>query len=317
MTGGDTPRRWLAHIALAAVMLTFVVIVASAWMRHERAGLDCGDWPACYGRVDALSSAAPVSRGVYFARTAHRIAATGVTALILALLLISWTQRPASKTEGSLAAVAMTTAAGLALLGVLTPAAHSPAVPLANLLGGYLLLAALAATYCAAAKSTSPLTSQTSVTGGASLLALVLIVLAFAQAMLGGFIGAQFATPACLSLPGCSGFRFDEWTAAIALDPFRPWQSANGRIVAVPGAAGLHVLHRLSGVVLVAGITALAWALRRDAPRIALVLFVLAIVAPALGAAAILAMPSLPLTVLHNAAAAAIVALLAGVAIRR
>jgi len=85
----------------------------------------------------------------------------------------------------------------------------------------------------------------------------------------------------------------------------------------VPGAAGLHVLHRLSGVVLVAGITALAWALRRDAPRIALVLFVLAIVAPALGAAAILAMPSLPLTVLHNAAAAAIVALLAGVAIRR
>jgi heme A synthase len=149
------------------------------------------------------------------------------------------------------------------------------------------------------------------------MLAFVLIVLAFAQALLGGFIGAQFATAACPSLPGCSGFRFDEWAAAITLDPFRPWQVANGRIVPVPGAAGLHVMHRFSGPVLVAGIAVLAWALRREEPRIALALVVLAIVAPALGGAAMLAMPSLPLTVLHNAVAAAIVALLAGVAIRR
>jgi heme A synthase len=61
----------------------------------------------------------------------------------------------------------------------------------------------------------------------------------------------------------------------------------------------------------------LAHALRRDDRRTARLLVAFAIAAPLLGVAAILALPSLPLTVLHNAAAALLAAMLAAIAVRR
>ena len=106
-----------ARLAVAAAALMFVVVVASAFMRHWQAGLACPDWPACYGRVDAQAGTEP-PLPVRAARLAHRVAASGVLVAIAGLLLVAWTQPPRRTREGTLAAIAFALAAGLAALGV-------------------------------------------------------------------------------------------------------------------------------------------------------------------------------------------------------
>lgn len=310
-------RTAFTRMALAAAALTFVVIVASAFMRHTQAGLACDDWPACYGRIEASVGVVAPSPGVRVARIAHRIAATSVLVLIIGLLLVAWTQRPAWKREGSLAVGALVVAAALAVLGVVTPGATLPMVTLGNLLGGYLMLALLCATCAAAAGSGRPAAARSSPAAPLPWIALAVLVLVFAHAALGNLIGAQYALTACRTLGKCPGFPFDDLGLTDAWNPLRPLTIVGGRVVPAEGAARLYVAHRALGIVVAIVVLALAHGLRRYDRRLARVLVAFALVAPLLGMAAIAAMPSLPLTVLHNAAAASLVATLAFVAARR
>ena len=132
-------------------------------------------------------------------------------------------------------------------------------------------------------------------------IALALLLLVFVQAASGGMIGAQYALTACPTLAGCPAFAFGELLAAGALDPFRALSIVDGRVVPPAGAAGLHVLHRALGIAVAVATLALAYRMRRSDPRAALLLLALAAGALFLGVAAIAGMPSLPMTVLHNA----------------
>jgi heme a synthase len=324
-------RLLVARLALAAAVLTFVVIIASAYMRHAQVGLGCSDWPACYGRVESAEGDATPSIGVRVVRVAHRIAATSVLALVIGMLLVAWAQRPAWKREGGLALAALVVAAGLALLGVVTPGARLPAVTLGNLLGGYAMLALLAAAYATGANASragmangvvEPDLSRTDsvlAAPAATLrwLALVVLVFVFAQAALGNLIGAQYTLTACPTLGECPGFAFDPFALTAALNPLRPLSIVDGRVVPPAGAATLFVMHRATGVVVGVLVLALAFRLRPSNALLSWALAALAIVAPLLGVAAILAIPSLSLTVLHNVVAAGLVAALAAVAASR
>jgi cytochrome c oxidase assembly protein subunit 15 len=312
---GARLRVVFARLALASAALTFVVIVASAFMRHTQAGLACADWPACYGRMEVPGAAALPPTAVRIARIAHRLAATGVLALLIGLLLIAWTQKPAWKREGGLALAALLVAAALAVLGLATPGAKIPAVTLGNLLGGYLMLALLAAA-AAAGSGVAPVPG-TSRAESLRRTALAILLLAFAHAASGAMIGAQYALTACPSLAGCPDFSFGELVAAGALDPLRALTILDGRIVPQPAAAGLHAIHRALGLAVVAATFVLAYRLRRSGRHEAVLLVALAAIAPLLGAAAIAGMPSLSMTVLHNAAAASLVAALAYLASRK
>jgi cytochrome c oxidase assembly protein subunit 15 len=300
-----------ARTALAAAALTFVVIVASAFMRHSQVGLACADWPACYGRIDAATTEGAPSAGVRIVRIAHRIAATGVLALVIGLLLIAWTQKPAWKKEGTLAIAALLLAAALAVLGIVTPGARLPAVTLGNLLGGYLMLGVLAATVVAATThDAAPLRWWMP---GAPLpwLALGVLVLVFMQAALGGSIGAQYALTACPTLGKCPGFPFDEFRMSAALDPFQPLTIVDGHVVPPSNAAAVYVIHRTLGLVVPILTLLLARAVQNHDRRLGWTLGVLALATPLAGVAAIVVVPSLSLTVLHNALAALLIAALA------
>ena len=313
---GARLRIVFARMALAAAALTFVVIVASAFMRHTQAGLACADWPACYGRMEVSGGDALPSTEVRVARIAHRLAATSVLALVIGLLLVAWTQKPAWRREGGLALAALIVAAALAVLGVMTPGARLPAVTLGNLLGGYVMLALLAATLAAAGPSVVS-TPPTSRAAPLRWLAFAVLLLTFVHAASGGMIGAQYALAECPTLAGCPAFSFGGLVEAGALDPFRGLSVVDGRVVPPRNAAGLHALHRGLGVAVVIATFALVYGMRRIDRRGASLLAALAAAAPLLGAVAIAGMPSLPMTVLHNAAAAALVAALAYLAERK
>ncbi len=331
-------RVLVRRLALAAAALTFVVIVASAFMRHTQAGLVCDDWPACYGTIEAWGADMAPSIGVRLARIAHRLAATGVLALFIGMLLVAWTQKPAWKREGLVAIAALAIAAALAVLGIVTPGARVPAVTLGNLLGGYLMLALCAATYVAACgdRATGSVARNgespgpTSRSNGASQrpsaiiatgvplrwIALAALVLAFAQAGLGTMIGAQYALTACPTLGKCPGLPV-QVVGTAAFDPFRPLSIVAGRVVPPADAAGVYMAHRVLGVLVALVTLIVAHALRRADRRTARLLAAFAVGTPLLGVAAILALPSLPFTVLHNGTAALLVATLTATVTRR
>jgi cytochrome c oxidase assembly protein subunit 15 len=298
-------RLLFARAAVAAAALTFVVIVASAFMRHTQVGLGCDGWPACYGLLD---EAAPTS-AVRVVRIAHRLAATGVLALVIGLLLIAWTQRPPWRRKGTLALAALALAAGLAVLGIATPGARLPAVTLGNLLGGYLLLAALAATAAAHPSPSDVAASARRVP--LRWLAIAALAFVLVQTALGGSIGAQYALPACTTLGKCAGLPFDEFRMTAAFDPFRPLTVVAGRVVPPPDAAGVFVIHRTLAIVAVVVTLIVAWHLRQGSRRLAATLAALAVATATAGIAAVVVAPSLPLTVAHNACAALLVATLA------
>jgi cytochrome c oxidase assembly protein subunit 15 len=312
-------RRYFVVLPVAALILAAIVILASAYLRHTQAGLACTDWPACYGRIGVEVPDAVPAGGVHPARIAHRLAATGALALVIGQLLIAWTQRPAWTRDGVLAVTALVVAVVLALaaLGIATPPARLPAVALGNLLGGYLLLAILAAGVTAAIDALRAPPAAEGRAAALRWLAVGGLALVFVQAALGGMIGAQFAMTACPTLGSCVGFAPAELGSTEALDAFRPLVVVEGRVVPPEGAAVPVILHRILGPIVAAVVLALAYVLRRMRRVGAVVLTTLALAAPLLGAATILALPSLPLTVAHNAVTAALIGTLAWVAAAR
>jgi cytochrome c oxidase assembly protein subunit 15 len=300
-------RSTFARLAIAAVALTLVVVVASAFLRHTQAGLGCGDWPSCYARIAADAVVAP-SEGVVYARLAHRVSATGVLVLVVGMLLVAWTQKPAWKREGALAAAALLLALALAALGVVTPGARLPAVVLGNLLGGFLILAVLAS--LAAASSPGMPGPAGTVPFARLALALVLV-----EAALGATIGAQYALTACPTIGSCPDPAPGGTVGAF--DILRPLVIEGGRVVPPADAATLHTVHRWLSIAATLATLGLAFALRKERPRTAFALGGLALVVPLLGAEAVVTMPSLATTVAHNAAAALLVAALAGASARR
>ena len=305
-------------LACAAAALTFVVIVASAFMRHTQAGLGCADWPTCYARIAAdATTATPTSIGVHMARVLHRLAASAALVLVVGILLLS--RRAADRRQPALAGAALLVALALAALGLATPGARLPASPLGNLAGGLLMLALLAALASTIAPGVNgsrrhdAVASQPGVAAPSSRLrALVLVLLAavFVQAIVGGLIGTQYALRVCPELGLCTASAGESPLGA-AWNPFREPIVDSGRIVAPASASLLHAFHRLLGIVLAVATLALAFATRLANRPGAVLLASLALAAPLLGATAIVQMPALTITVLHNAVAAALIATLA------
>src|SRR6185295_16866136 len=110
----DTGR--FSRFAVGALALTFIVVVASAYMRHAQS-VGCADWPSCYGRTPSDVQAAAPSIGVHLARILHRLAASAALLAIAMLLVFSW-RRSDVRRARALAASALAVALGLAALGI-------------------------------------------------------------------------------------------------------------------------------------------------------------------------------------------------------
>ena len=249
----------------------------------------------------------PPSIGVQIARALHRLAASSALVLIIGMLLLAPSVRRYRRAR-LLAIAALGIALCLAALGFATPDARIAAIPLGNLLGGYLMLAVLAA--LAGTVAEPSLATGSIVSSSRRRLVLALLGLVFLQAATGGLIGMQFALQACPALDHCAPSG-DAFARGAALDPFLRPIVVSGRVAPPAGAGELHSLHRPLGIAIAVAALTLAAALRSSHRRPAALLAGLALAAPLLGATAILRMPSLPITVLHNAVAAALIATLA------
>ena len=304
-------QRALRLVAMVGIALVLVIVVASAYLRLSAAGLSCDDWPACYGRV---AGAEPTS-WQRVARIAHRLAATGVAAIALALAVIGWVARARRPSSAAFAFGALGAVIALAILGIATPRLSAagpllPAVTLANLLGGFALLALLAG----ACASTLP---RIAVPAWVRALAHVALVLVVVQAVLGGFVSARFAGLACPTFPLCGA---DVQPAALPtlLDPFAPLAvDAANTIVRPPALAALQWAHRVGAhAVLFAAIALAIGFLRARRRRLAAVVLAPVVVELALGASSVNFELPLPVVLAHNLVAALLLAALVAVDVR-
>lgn len=118
-------RQAIRYTALACAVLMLAVTTLSAFVRLANIGLGGG----------------PETDAVLMARGAHRVAASTVLLVVIALLVLSLGPRPYLEREGKHALALLALATFLAVLGRWSSGAVASPVVLGNLLGGFLMFA--------------------------------------------------------------------------------------------------------------------------------------------------------------------------------
>jgi len=297
-------RKRLRRMAQVCLLLIFMIVVLSAFLRHRGVGLGCEDWPACYGQELPLAQQGEVVAAggdVLLARAVHRVVASVMLILVIALVFGSLA-RPRLRREGNLALSLLALALALAALGVVTPGSRLPAVTLGNLLGGFIMLA-----LCTRMIAVTGVQSRHIVLTRMAALVAILLVL---QVALGVLVSATHAGLSCRSLAECM-----EFTASSGWDfsGLNPWQlpSPDGMGMASAAAgASIQLTHRVGGLVVAAAVLVLgllAWLRGRRRCALALAGLLLAV-----GASGVFigqgGLP-LPVVLLHNLSAASLLAM--------
>jgi len=284
--------RWPLGLAVALVLL---VVVCSATLRLASNGVGCTPWPACYAQAD---TAAPLPDDAVpdwqrTLRLTHRISATVAGLVFVFIVAFGFGHWSASQRVAGVSLWVL--ALALALIGRITPS-ELPAVVLANLLGGHLLLAALAWLLVPSPALPGAAVQPASVRR-LGWLPFTAVLLALAS---GGLVSARGAVTACID--GCGAA---QWPSALAA--WNLWQP-NGAWLAGSGDAvrrGLLSMHATWGALVIAALGFAAWRRRQQAGFGAAALATgLALAAAVLGLGAVQQPMPLPAAAAHSVVAA-------------
>ena len=287
----------LRATALAALCLTFVVVVVGAYVRLSDAGLGCPDWPLCYGKpIPAeVADGHPVHK--QWKEMGHRYLAGLLGILLLVMGFLAFRRKRAP----GLAAAIVLLVFFQAALGMWTVTLLlKPAIVTAHLLGGMTIFALLA-WYNLQQKGYAP-APETRALRVPAALALAAVAV---QIALGGWVSANYAALACLDLPLCRGQLVPPMDFANAFHVVRELgQTAEGELLTNEALTAIHWTHRVFAVMV---LVVTAWAAlraRRLLPTVSTeVLFLLALQL-AIGVANVAFSLPLWLAAAHNAGAA-------------
>jgi cytochrome c oxidase assembly protein subunit 15 len=202
----------------------------------------------------------------------HRYLATGVGALLLAMLFIAWRERrvhaaaapgaPPPADGGGRLSLAWTSVAVVLVVaqgafGALTVTMKLyPAIVVAHLLGGLGLLALLAMQF--ERLQTRHLGMTVPLRRMAGLVSLLVLL----QVALGGWVSTNYAVLACTDFPTCHGVWWPDMDFEHGFAIARPLGvGRDGGVLPFEALTAIHVTHRLMAVPVIAGLLILAWRL--------------------------------------------------------
>jgi cytochrome c oxidase assembly protein subunit 15 len=311
-------------LVFSGVVLTFLVILAGAYVRLEDAGLGCPDWPGCYGqllgvpdethevaRAEQAYPGSPVDAVSAWKEMFHRYLAGALGLLILAIAVMAWRSRreigrPPGPATALVAVVAFQATLGMWTVTLLL----KPAIVALHLLGGMTTLALM--TWLALREIDPPAAPAAAARTLRPWAALGLAVLAV-QIALGGWVSANYAALACPDFPACHGRWLPDMDFGHAFHVLRELGvTAAGAPLSQDALVAIHWTHRVGALVTVLYLGALAVKGLR-VPALALysgLLLALLLVQAALGIANVVSRLPLAIAVAHNGGAALLLAAL-------
>lgn len=308
------------RLVLATACLTFLVVVAGAYVRLADAGLGCPDWPGCYGGVSPLHAAEEISKAVIaqggehgpvslnkaWKEMAHRYLAGTLGMLILAITIAAWQRRSALRQSPALPVALLGLVVFQAALGMWTVTLLlKPVIVTLHLLGGMATLALI--TWLSLRQlHTEPAVRVRDAARLRTWAALGFGIVAV-QIALGGWVSSNYAALACIDLPTCHG----EWVPRMDFEHgFQLLRdlgrTSDGGHLAYDALTAIHWTHRLGALITFVYIGALAVALMRLRGTVGYgaALASLLLLQVALGIANVTAGLPLAVAVAHNAVAA-------------
>jgi cytochrome c oxidase assembly protein subunit 15 len=264
-----------AFAALSAViaLLALAVVMLGAYVRLSDAGLGCPDWPGCYGRLVAPSTAQAIAEAnasfphrevethKAWKEMIHRYLAGTLGLSILLLTTLAWRNRTRAGIPVVLPTLSLALVVFQALLGMWT-VTHlvNPTIVTAHLLGGLATLALLWWTALRAwpalpvAPSTGlPLARLRGWAWGG-------LALVGAQILLGGWTSTNYAALACTEFPTCHGGLW--WPETDFREGFTLWRELGVNyefgVLDSTARTAVHIAHRLGALVVALYVGALA-----------------------------------------------------------
>jgi cytochrome c oxidase assembly protein subunit 15 len=311
------------RLILAALLLTFGVVVLGAYVRLSDAGLGCPDWPGCYGKLtphhaaadiaeaEAAQPGGPVSHAKAWKEMVHRYFAGTLGVLILGIAVLAWRHRRDTAGSPMLPSVLLGLVAFQALLGMWTVTELlKPLVVTSHLLGGMGTLALLTWLWqreCGPSLQGMANVRPLRLWGG---LALAVVAI---QIVLGGWVSTNYAALACADFPKCQ----DVWVPDMAFEPAftlhrELGMDASGELLRLDALTAIHWVHRVWALAVLVFVGYAAYRLTRQPALSALgaLLGLLLLVQFSLGMANVWLSLPLSLAVMHNAGAALLLTLL-------
>lgn len=254
------PKSLFARLVAISLLLSLTLVVLSSLMRLSNQGLGCDDWPECYGSIDVVKYARDIDTPEFaiagisaivpptLVERAHRVVASILLLLIIAIAVIAWLRRKNPGQHVALPIVLIGLSLFLAFLGVWygSPLLRPPVV-MANLLGGIIMAGVF--WWLWLSLNQEPVHNPHSVSAYRKW-AIAGLIVVIIQTSLGGWMSSNFAALACTTFPDCNGSWWPDmnvsegFTVRNKLDV-----DAEGRVIIdQAGATSIHMAHRLGAV---------------------------------------------------------------------
>jgi heme a synthase len=281
------PLAWQRALTWATLFLTLDLVVFGAFTRLTDSGLGCPDWPGCYGsaspvgarghieQAQSLLPEGPVTHGKAWIEMLHRYLATGVGALITALMGLAWWMHRNKDASQTGVATHMSPwwptstfvwVCVQGAFGALTVTLKlAPLVVTLHLLGGLTGVALLAAQVRGLGGGTGHQaswwrSSLAEVPAPVGRAALVVGCVWVAQAILGAWVSTNGAVLACAEFPTCQGQWWPamEWHSGFTLLRALGQDGLGGHIT-LAALTAIHMAHRLGAALASVAVCWLAW----------------------------------------------------------
>jgi heme a synthase len=279
--------RWIRRLALAGVLLCFVVVVLGAYVRLNAAGLGCPDWPGCYGHVTPLGAAAnnvatqaafpdrPLDTGKAWKEMVHRYAAGTLVIIVVVITALAIAYRRQRLLSVPYVSVLLATIVAQAALGMLTVTwLLKPLIVTLHLVFGMTTLGLLWWLWLSLPSQSwggmamnnvgRPAFNGGGGSTGAAMrvahrLALIGLVALAIQITLGGWTSSNYAAVACPDFPTCQNAW---WPHTDYRNAFVLWHGLSinyeGGILDNPARVAIHLTHRIGALVATLALAAAA-----------------------------------------------------------